>query len=576
MTVVEGTRTATRVAWPGRGLKATLSMGLALTLAALLAGAFEPLPDGSAQVGAKVDPGVARVAELAPDSTLRVIVRETDPPTDSAERLVTDLGGTVTHELPIIGAFSAHVPASALPELAGSDSVGLVWGDGRIRMSGSNTSAYDSAAPNTAWRQSIRLTQVEGNYNGAGVTVAILDTGVTPTADLDGRLLARVDLTPDHDGWDRYGHGAHMAGIISGNGAMSGGQWRGVAPGANLVSVKVAGTDGSTDVSVVIAGMQWVLASRYQYNIRVLNLAFGTDSGQSYSIDPLNYAVEQVWFSGILVVASAGNRGPDANTINKPGDDPFVVTVGAADLRGTSERWDDVVAPFSSWGLTPDGFAKPDLVAPGITIVSTRAPGSTVDSLHPAARLGDYYFKGTGTSQAAAIVSGVAALMFQANPWLTPDLAKAALLHSAYKLPNYRTGGGAGLVDASGAVQAARNWGGIAPANVGLVPSTGMGSLEASRGSFHVYTDANGDGMWEPVVGEIDVLGQPWTSISWSALSWSTSVWCSLTSVSPGWESISWSATSWSGTTWSATSWSATSWSATSWSATTWSADVWS
>jgi len=556
MTAVVGTAISVRIATPRIRAPRALAAGLALTLAALLAGAFEPLPDGSALVSAKVDPGVARVAEAAPGSTLPLIVRETVPSTDAAERLVTGLGGTVTHELPIIGAFSARLPASELPALAGSDSVGLVWGDGRIRMSSTSTSVYDSAAPNTAWRQSIRLTQVEGNYNGAGVTVAVLDTGVTPTADLDGRLLARVDLTPDHDGWDRYGHGTHMAGIISGNGATSGGQWRGVAPGANLVSVKVAGTDGSTDVSVVIAGMQWVLASRYQYNIRVLNLAFGTDSRQSYSIDPLNYAVEQVWFSGILVVASAGNRGPDANTINKPGDDPFVVTVGAADLRGTSERWDDVVAPFSSWGLTPDGFAKPDLVAPGITIVSTRAPGSTVDSLHPAARLGDYYFKGTGTSQAAAIVSGVAALMFQANPWLTPDLAKAALLHSAYKLPNYRTGGGAGLVDASGAVQAARNWGGIAPANVGLVPSTGMGSLEASRGSFHVYTDANGDGMWEPVVGEIDVLGQPWTSTSWSALSWSTSVWCSLTSVSPGWESISWSATSWSATTWSADVWS--------------------
>ncbi|HEX9716966.1 MAG TPA: S8 family serine peptidase, partial [Actinomycetota bacterium] len=298
MTAVVGTAISVRIATPRIRAPRALAAGLALTLAALLAGAFEPLPDGSALVSAKVDPGVARVAEAAPGSTLPLIVRETVPSTDAAERLVTGLGGTVTHELPIIGAFSARLPASELPALAGSDSVGLVWGDGRIRMSSTSTSVYDSAAPNTAWRQSIRLTQVEGNYNGAGVTVAVLDTGVTPTADLDGRLLARVDLTPDHDGWDRYGHGTHMAGIISGNGATSGGQWRGVAPGANLVSVKVAGTDGSTDVSVVIAGMQWVLASRYQYNIRVLNLAFGTDSRQSYSIDPLNYAAEQVWFSG--------------------------------------------------------------------------------------------------------------------------------------------------------------------------------------------------------------------------------------------------------------------------------------
>ena len=574
MTVVEGARTATRVGGPGRGLKRALSMGLALTLAALLAGAFEPLPDGSAQVGAKVDPGVARVAELAPDSTLRVIVRETDPPTDTAERLVSDLGGTVTHELPIIGSFSAHVPASALPELAGSDSVGLVWGDGRIRMSASPTSAYDALAPNTTWRQTIRLSQLDGTYDGTGVTVALLDTGVTPSADLSDRVLARVDLTLDHDGYDRYGHGTHMAGIIVGNGSASAGQWRGVAPGANLVSVKVAGADGSTDVSVVIAGLQWVLANRWTYNIRVLNLAFGTDSVQSYGVDPLNYAVEQLWFSGILVVASAGNRGPDGGTVNKPGDDPFVLTVGAADNHGTPDRSSTSVAPFSSWG-SPDGFRKPDVVAPGITIVSLRAPGSTVDGLHPNARVGDLYFKGTGTSQAAAIVSGVAALMFQANPWLTPDMAKGAFVKTAFRNASYRwPTAGEGLIDAQNAVQAAtKGVGGISSPNAGLVPSTGTGSLEASRGSFHVMADVNGDGTPEEIVGEIDVLGMPWSATSWSATSWSQSLWCQLTSVSPGWELTPWSGISWSGMSWSAISWSAISWSVSEWSEDTVSAD---
>ena len=546
-----------------QGTVRSLAAAVAITLLAVLG--VQPRPDGSSAIASKVDPGLAADAAAAPASTVNVIVRETQPPSDVAERLVRSLGGTVTHELPILGGFSATVPGSALADLARSSSVRLVWGDGKISMSSSPTSLYNRLAPNTAWRQSIRLNQVDGDYDGGGVTVALLDTGVTESDDLGDRLLARVDLTPERDGFDGYGHGTHMSGIIAGTGAASDGQWMGVAPGANLVSVKVAGPDGSTDVSVVIAGLQWVVANRSTYNIRVLNLAFGTDSDQSYGIDPLDYAVEQAWFSGILVVASAGNRGPDGNTINKPGDDPFVLTVGAADNHGTPDRSSTTVAAFSSWG-SPGGFTKPDIIAPGITVVSVRDPGSTIDTLYPDARIGDSYFKGTGTSQAAAIVSGVAALMFQANPWLTPDLAKGILLKTAYKNGNYGHGAGAGMVDVGSALQAARNPNGVMPANLSLVPSTGTGSLEASRGSFHVDADIDGDGIPDTVIGEIDALGQPWPAMSWSAYAWYTSPWSELTAVTPGWSAVSWSALSWSGTTWSAVSWSAVSWSADVWS----------
>jgi serine protease AprX len=573
MTVAVGAAAIVRPTVLSHGTVRSLAAAVALTLLAILG--VQPRPDGSSAIAAKVDPSLAAEAAAAPASTVNVIVRETLPPSDVAERLVRSLGGTVTHELPILGGFSATVPGSALSDLAQSGSVGLVWGDGKISMSSSPTSLYNTLAPNTAWRQSIRLNQVDGDYDGTGVAVALLDTGVTESDDLGNRLVARVDLTPDHDGFDRYGHGTHMSGIIAGAGAASDGQWTGVAPGANLVSVKVAGPDGSTDVSVVIAGLQWVVANRSTYNIRVLNLAFGTDSVQSYSIDPLDYAVEQAWFSGILVVASAGNRGPGPNTINKPGDDPFVLTVGAADNHGTPDRSSTSVAAFSSWG-SPGGFSKPDIIAPGITVVSLRDPGSTIDTLYPYARIGDSYFKGTGTSQAAAIVSGVAALMFQANPWLTPDLAKGVLLKTAYKNGNYGHGAGAGLVDAGSALQAARNPNGVVPANLDLVPSTGTGSLEASRGSFHVDADIDGDGIPDKVIGEIDALGQPWPAMSWSAYAWYTSPWSQLTAVTPGWSAVSWSALSWSGTTWSAASWSALSWSGTTWSAASWSAVSWS
>ena len=318
------------------------------------------------------------------------------PASDAAEQRLRELGGTVERELPIVGGFSATLPASALRDLARSEAIGVVWGDDRIGAQSADTSSYDSWDPNAYWRKAIRLSQVDPTYSGTGVTVAVLDTGVSQVTDLGNRVLARVDLTPDHDGEDYFGHGTHLAGIVAGSGVESDGRWKGVAPRARIVSVKVAGADGSTDVSVVIAGLQWVASHRSDYNIRVLNLAFGTDGQQTYSLDPLNYAVEQVWFSGVMVVVSAGNRGSDAGAINKPGDDPFVLTVGAVDVKGTAERDDDVVAPFSSRGLTPDGFRKPNIVAPGITIVSARVPGSTIDQLHPSARVGDVVLQGFG------------------------------------------------------------------------------------------------------------------------------------------------------------------------------------
>ncbi|MEP6476473.1 MAG: S8 family peptidase [Actinomycetota bacterium] len=511
----------------------------------------------------KVDPALVTAAARAPRSTLPLIIRETMPDSDAAEQRVIDLGGTVERELPIMGGFSASLPASALSELARSDAIGIVWGDAQIQTQSTDTSIYDSWDPNAYWRKAIRLGLIDSAYNGTGVTVAILDTGVGQVSDLGNRVLARVDLTPDHDGEDYFGHGTHLSGIIAGSGAASDGRWRGVAPRSRLVSVKVARADGSTDVSVVIAGLQWVAFHRSDYNIRVLNLAFGTDGQQSYSLDPLDYAVEQVWFAGVLVVVSAGNRGSDAGTINKPADDPFVLTVGAVDVKGTAARDDDVVAPFSSRGPTHDGFRKPDLVAPGITIVSARVPGSTIDELHPLARVGDSYFKGTGTSQAAAIVSGVAALMFQANPSLTPDVAKATLKETADMSSSLGRGAGDGLLDAYGAVKAALNGKYVySPANVGLVPSTGLGLIEASRGSLHVNADLDGDGRLNDVVkGEIDALGMKWSSTFWGSTSWS-----SLTSQSSGWDSTSWSSTSWSGTSWSSTSWSSTSWSSLTWS----------
>jgi serine protease AprX len=512
----------------------------------------------------------------APPASVRLIVHEATPSSRAAEDLVDALGGTVTRRLPLIDGFAATLREDRVPALAADTAVTEITVDGRIEMAGTPLDFWDDIEPNLAWRKTIRLGAVPDGIDGRGVTVAMIDTGVARVADLGNRVVARVDFTPGGHGEDEYGHGTHLAGVIAGDGSSSLGKWRGVAPGARLISLKVAGPDGSTDVSVVIAALHWVVSHRAQFNIKVLNLAFGTDSVQSYAVDPLNAAVERAWAAGITVVVSAGNRGP--GTINKPSDDPYVITVGAVDVNRTADRRDDEVASFSSYARTVDGFVKPDIVAPGTTIVAARDVGSTIDTLHPDAVLDGDYFKGTGTSQAGAVVSGVVALLYDANPLLKPNQVKSILMGSTFRASQYRTGGSSGLVDAAAAVQGigSGEW-----TNADLTKGTGLGSLEGSRGRFHVHADLDGDGRLDLVEGERDVLGAPWdstswSSTSWSSTSWSSTSWSSLISENPGWSSTSWSSTSWSGMYWSSTSWSSTSWSSTSWSSTSWSSTTWS
>jgi serine protease AprX len=562
-----------------------VAVGIALLAGAACTGASST---PSASDPTKVHPSVLRAAEARPSSLLPLIVREATPRSEAAERLVEGLGGTVTHDLSIIGSFSARLRGEELDSLLASPHVLKVWGDGRISMS--NMSKYDTANPNRDWQKAIKLLDARASaYDGSGVTVAMLDTGIQPVPDLAGRIKASADFTSEGDGLDRYGHGTHMAGIIAGTGSSSNGTWSGVAPKADLVSVKVAGADGSTDVSVVIAGLQWIVGNRSTFGIKVLNLSFGTDSVQSYLVDPLNYAVEQVWLSGIFVAVAAGNRGPIAGTIGKPGDDPYVVSVGAANLNGTSDRSDDTVAEFSSRGPTQDSLVKPDLGAPGISIVSNRVKGSTVDLAHPLAAVDDNYMKGTGTSQATAVIAGVAALMYQARPSMSANVAKATIVNSAGGSTSLQAGGGTGMVDASKATQWAKDGRmNNKPANQTLVPSTGMGSLELSRGSYHVEVDQDGDGIYELLEGEVgfgwtegEWAAGSWRNASWSAGSWRADQWSAgswrASSWSAGsWRSDSWTASSWRSDTWSASSWRASSWRAGSWRESAWAEDVWS
>ena len=274
---------------------------------------------------------------------------------------------------------------------------------------------------------------MSGGDTGQGVTVAVLDTGIDNLPDFSGRLVGGVDLTGGNNPYqDSYGHGTFVAGLIAGNGALSNGQYSGEAPGAKLVSIKVAGADGTTHLGTLISGLQWAVDHRSSYGIKVLNISLGFMPSKSTVINPLDRAVEAVWNSGIAVVASAGNAGPFNGTILSPGDDPLVITAGALDDMATASVTDDEMTDFSSAGPTsPDGWVKPDLVTSGRSVVSLAAPGSTIYNSYPSARVGAANFVGSGTSFSAAITSGAAALVLADNPGLSPNQLKARLLGTA-------------------------------------------------------------------------------------------------------------------------------------------------
>ena len=297
-----------------------------------------------------------------------------------------------------------------------------------------------------------------GDLTGAGVDVALIDSGVLGVAALDGpgKLVRGPDFSEDAfdadlRGLDAFGHGSHMAGVIAGNDAETG--YQGIAPGARLVSVKVAGADGITSLVRVLMALDWVRRNRNSngLHIRVLNLSFGVDARRSYVREPLAYAAEQLWNRGVTVVAAAGNRADGTGSLDLPAADPFLIAVGASDTQHSVDTADDTVAEFSS----RDAVRPPDVIAPGTGVISLRVLGSTLDEEFPTARIGDGFFRGNGTSQAAAVVSGLVARLLQARPALTPDQVKALLKAGAVDTPADASADGAGRVDLARSLAAA-------------------------------------------------------------------------------------------------------------------------
>ncbi|MGZ8565492.1 MAG: S8 family serine peptidase [Actinomycetota bacterium] len=536
-----------------------------------------------------------------------VIVREMPFVGDTPETLVESLGGEVTREIAIIGGFSAIVPEDSVDALDRSPAILSVTPDTRIRLT---AAGYDPKKdPNSLYSIAQEETGAaefwNDGYSGQGVGVALIDSGVLPVDGLTspGKIVNGPDLSyesqvPELLYMDTFGHGTHMAGIIAGRDddapvvVQKGDEehFLGIAPDAHIINIKVADAFGATDVSQVLAAIDWVVTHKDDpgLNIRVLNLSFGTDGVQDYLLDPLTYAVEVAWHHGIVVVVAGGNRGFGSSKLSNPAYDPFVIAVGAATTDGEYDAKDDTVAAFSSRG---DALRGPDLVAPGTSVASLRAPGSFIDENNPQAVVDGRFFRGSGTSQAAAVVSGAAALIIEQRPAITPDQVKALLMGSTNRIPRAPTAAqGAGLIDLKEArglslSTTAQPW----------VRATGLGSLDPARGTARVT-----DGI-SALDGERDIFGDVWDAPTWAALAasgeawsegdwlgktWSGGCWCGSSWAGKTWSSGTWTARSWSGKTWSSDAWTARSWSGTtwtgdawtarSWSGKTWSGDVWS
>ena len=469
---------------------------------------------------------------------------------------------------------------AAVAGVLGASHAGATWG----------SSAYDPAADPYSMQN---ITQADGvqswwnhGYTGQGVDVALIDTGVSPVPALSGanKIVNGADLSlesqvPQLQHLDTNGHGTFMAGIIGGNDGQPGG-YRGVAPDSRILAVKVGDYDGGVDVSQVIAAIDWVVQHRYDngMNIRVINLSYGTDSTQPFNFDPLAFAVEQAWKAGIVVVTAAGNGGFGTG-LEDPAYDPRVIAVGAADTMGTPAMQDDQPASFSS-GAICTGLVchAPTLIAPGAHMQGLRDPGSYIDQNNPSAALGDQYFRGSGTSEAAAYVTGAVALLLQRYPQLTPDEVKRMLLDSADRLRGYSAlWQGAGELDMNALLSEPLPRRGAEQHGPW---SNGGGLLEASRGTNHLALNG------VVLQGEKDIFGQPFVSAkmaqleagdaSWSGGNWNGSTWSGSTWSGNTWSGSTWSGSTWSGSTWSGSTWSGNTWSGSTWSGSTWSGSTWS
>jgi serine protease AprX len=478
-------------------------------------------------------------AQASPTTAFNVVVQ--GRPGQNSASVAKDFGGAagkVKKSFYSINGVAGSLTGAQLVKLAQNSHVLAITPDVRLK-----SSAYRSQE---VWRDTTGVSSLWGTPNPFGLLVApqapaiaIVDSGIDSSklADFGARVVAHVDfcsLCPAGATGDLEGHGTMVAGLAAGAGSL----YSGVARNANLVDLRTTRADGASRTSDVLAATDWILQNKQQYGIRVANYSMRSANPSSFRFDPLDRAVESLWFNGVVVVAAAGNYGVE-NTPQSfryaPGNDPFVITVGATETQGTKKASDDTLAQFSAYGHTLDGFSKPEISAPGRMIISTVPMGSTLATTVPERVVAPGYMWMSGTSLAAPIVAGAAAQVLARHPSWTPDQVKGALMASASKLPQvHGFAGGVGEVNAAAA------------AALGSPPNP-----QKNLSAF-VAPDAN---------GQLQFNGDAWMATVASQTDWSET----------DWSETDWSETDWSETDWSETDWSETDWSETDWSETDWS-----
>ncbi|HEX8967554.1 MAG TPA: S8 family peptidase, partial [Chloroflexota bacterium] len=528
------------------------------SLLALLAAIVLALPLSVGAASAAPSPGqldneVARRLQITPESGLIPVIVEgaaggtlaSDGPSRArrAENRVRSGGGRVVSSSSLLGASIAELTPAQIRALANDASIGRIHFDAGVTASA--VGAADGAgtgATSIVFQQTVGAPEVwQSGDTGQGVTVAVLDTGIDASNTAFGaRVKARVDLVdPSHPAQgDPAGHGTHVAGIVAASRSFPS---PGIAPDASLVSVRVLDQNGSSRVSTVVHGLEWVIAHKQALGIRVVVMALGAPATGSYRDDPLAAASEMAWRSGIVVVVAAGNGGPTSSSITTPGIDPLVLTVGATDEAGTAVVTDDLIPAWSSQGPTLDGLAKPDVVAPGRKIVSVRVAGSTIDRELPTHIESPSLTRLSGTSEATAVAAGAAALMLERSGHLDPDQVKAMLMRSTARL----AGAGASA-QGSGEINVARALRTPAADHVRQTarPSDAFLQMLAAmgRGVLSSALHLNGSQVnWDQV---------NWDQVNWDQVNWDHVNWDQV-----NWDQVNWDQVNWDQVNWDQVNW---------------------
>jgi serine protease AprX len=493
-----------------------------------------------------ISPGLLNGAKRHPNKYVRVIIQSTNgqlSPSLSAftrvNQFADDDRGGLDRRLSLINGVSATVRASALPRLMRMPNL-IVTPDVPVKLTDYNSTQlwpYESGASQT-WSGLNAI----ASWNTP--TIAVVDSGIQAGRSDFGygnRVRANVNFTtlPNNSSGDGRGHGTFVAGIAAG----SADGYTGTTPQANLVSLDVMDDSGVARTSDVIAAAQWIVANKSRYNIRVANFSLHSSLKTNFFRDPLDRAVEKLWFSGVVVVAAAGNYGTGDTPSGvpfSPGNDPFVITVGAADLGGTLARDDDRNAPWSAYGRTLDGFMKPDLAAPGRYMVGPVPSNSTLATERSDKLVAPGYIELSGTSFAAPVVAGAAAQILAKHPNWTPDQVKGALMVSAAPLPS-APAGSVGV----GELRIARAWRVDSPPN----PNKGLAAFVKPVADDTV-----------PAFDAVSWLDVAKASVSWDSVSWADVSWADA-----AWNVVSWSDVSWADVSWADVSWADVSWADVSW-----------